>query len=179
MYIAKLSSAAVVGCLLTMVVACSAPPIERLHGEPKAADAFTKARNPAPGAADAINRFIASVRAGQVEQAYEQLSKKTRMALEARARTTGLRGIDLLRPAGPNVSPAARKFYVTDAIATFAMTDLKTIRVGERPWPAGKPHDGTGLTWIVELVSKSGKTRQVKLVFEGVLWRIHNPSLKM
>ncbi len=156
---------------------CGAPPIERLRGEPKAAQPYTVAAKPTPPVADAVNRFIAAARRGATEEAFERLSRSTRFALEARARTVGLRGVDLLRKPGPTVAGAARKLYVGDLIATFALRELAKIRVGERPWPANKPHDGRTLSWRVQLVNRSGATRTIQLRFEGVAWRIHNPAL--
>ncbi len=170
-------SGPVVALLLTGAVACSAPPVERLHGEPKGAEAYTKARPAAPPVADAVTRFISAVRRGAAEEANEGLSRATRMALEARARAVGLRGVDLLRPPGDHVAKTARGLFVTDPVGTFTLNNLKTIRVGERPWPANKPHDGSTLLWPVELVDKAGKVRKIELRFEGIGWRIHNPSL--
>lgn len=161
----------------TFALGCSAPPIERLHGEPKAADRYTTPRPADPPVADAVNRFIAAVRRGAVEEAYEGLSRATRMALEVRARTVGLSGVDLLRPAGKQASAAARKLFVRDPIAQFTLAKLKTIRVGERPWPPNKPHEGRTLLWAVELVDQTGRSRVITLRFEGILWRIHNPKL--
>lgn len=163
--------------LTVLFVACAAPPIERLYDEPKAAATYTKPTASAPPVADAINRFIAAVRKGATEEANEGLSRRTRMALEMRARTVGLRGVDLLRPPGDKLSASARKLFVLDPIARFTLRNLKTIRVGERPWPMTKPHDGRALRWSAELVDKTGKTREVTLLFEGISWRIHNPSL--
>ena len=166
-----------VALLLAAQVGCSAPPVERLHGEPKGAEAYTKPRPPAPPVGDAVTRFISAVRRGAAEEANEGLSRATRMALEARARTVGLRGVDLLRPPGDNVAKAARGLFVTDPIGTFTLRNLKTIRVGERPWPPNKPHDGSTLVWSVELVDKAGKVRKIELRFEDIGWRIHNPTL--
>ena len=176
---AKLSIRLCMLVSLSTLGACEKVQIERIDGEPTRTHALTQEHqgNKTP-AVDGLQRFISAMQRGQIEAAYGQLSRGTRAALKTRAAPANKRGLDLLRPRSDADSAPHQALHISDPIAVFAMHNVTAMHAGPAPLEGHKPADGRTLQQQVRLQSPSAADKTVEMRFEGLHWRIHNPSLK-
>lgn len=164
--------------LLLLPTACGGFVLDRLEGEPATANPFTepvtKRTHPA---IDGVQRFVVAVQRGESEAAYAQLSADTRKALHERARTAGVRGIDLLIQGKLPVGDSMAGAVAAAPLRLFALEDLDALQVVDTPSEGKIVSDAKVTSQRVRLVSKSGRERTVEVRFEGYGWRLHHPSL--
>ncbi len=160
-------------------VACSAPTIERLDGEPDSARPFTTERTDIVSpAVDGLQRFVKAMEDGRVEAAWLQLSNETRAALRKRAATVNKNGVDLIRPMPADAKGGPLEdAWIADPIALFAMRAATSFKALEAPMAAHVPAEGHLVEQQVELTDAAGKQKTVTMRFEGVAWCVHHPSL--
>lgn len=162
----------VAACALN--VACGGAQLDRLVGEPAAADKYTLpvTRRTHPSI-DGLQRFLAAMQLGDVDTAWQQLSAETRKALQARATPVGVRGVDLLRmrklPLGDTMASAVP----FDPVAMFALPDVETLQL------QATPAKEDIVEQQVKITNKSKTVRTVVMRFEGYRWRVHLPELRM
>ena len=165
--------------LVASTVGCAGPQLERLHGEPASTNPFTTTPDHREKPVIAgIKRFITAAGAGRSDLVYRQLSALTKRALGQRAEAVGLRGPDLLRPAQASAGEGAKKVHIADPLAAFALRGATKFEAGPDPYRAEKPHDGRTIEQTVTLKSDDGRSRTVTMRFEGLYWRVHNPTLR-
>ena len=165
-------------CLSLLVVAfaalsaCGGPQLDRLSGEPQAADKFTlSATRRTHPAVDGVQRYVAAMELGDHDKAWQQLSSETRKALQAKAAEVGLRGADLLRLGKMPVGATMADAVPMDFLALFAVRGVKTLQVlaiSDKSPPEQR----------VELGGRDG-ARVVTLRFESYAWRLHQPDLAL
>jgi hypothetical protein len=164
---------------LSTLVACDHVQIERVAGEPASTHALTQERKDSKApAVDGLRRFIAAMKQGQIEAAYGQLSRGTRAALKTRAAPANKRGLDLLRAKSGEDPAPHQALHIADPIALFAMRNAISMQAGKAPLEEHKPADGRTLQQQVRLQDTAGAGKTVVMRFEGLHWRIHNPSLQ-
>jgi hypothetical protein len=165
-------------CAPLVLTACAGPQLQRLDGEPKSTWPFTiSVKNSEKPVVAGIKRFIKVAKAGRGDLVYRQLSALTKRALAQRAKAVGKRGADLLQPAPKSAGPGAAKLHIADPLAGFALRGAVSITAGPDPYPATKPADGRTIEQRVTLKTADGRERHVTMRFEGLHWRVHNPTL--
>jgi len=152
------------------IAACGGVEVERLDGDPASVERFTAPtiRRTHP-AVDGCQRFVAAALAEDPSGMWNQLSKATQQALDARAKAAGLRGIELIQQRSlPKADGGAPEAF--DPIAVFAVRGLKTLQL------VATPDDDKVVAQNLHVVG-DGAARVVTMRFEGHAWRIHNPAL--
>jgi hypothetical protein len=155
-----------------LLAACSATPLERLQGEPEAAKAWTASNRTHP-AVDGCQRFVAAARRRDGAAMWAQLSSETKQALSERAKTVGLRGIDLLTLQRLPIEGSLERGKPFEPLKVFAFAALRSLqRV------ASDDDSRTDLIGqALELTSSDGQKRRIQMRFEGDAWTIHDPTL--
>ncbi|GEM_PF-3432628 len=155
---------------------CSGPVLERLDGEPKSTWTMTKprTRREKPVVAG-LKRFVDAAQKRDTATVYRHLSALTKRALKLRAKAIGKDPIDLLRPAKAG-STGDKKVHIGDPLVAFVLPDIVRYEPGPDPYPAATPADGRTVEQRVTVTSRNGSKREITMRFEGLDWRVHNPT---
>jgi hypothetical protein len=155
---------------LTITVGCGGTQLDRLEGDPPSTHAYTTpATDRVHPAVDGVQRFLAAMKAGNLDAAFRQLSRDTRQALDDRAAKANLTGTDLLRLGKMPVGNSLQGALPFDPIAVFVVPDVETFQVVPTPADANEQR--------LNVTGKGGRARELVLKFEGYGWRIHQPAL--
>ena len=165
---------------LLVCVGCAGPQLQRLDGEPKSSWPLTTAtvQGEQPVVAG-LKRFITAAQGGRSDRVYWLLSALTKRALKQRAKAIGVQPAELLRAPSKSAGPGAMKVHISDPLATFALRNATEFIPGPPPMSPNKRNDGRTIMQVVTLKGGDGGKRDVKMRFEGLYWRVHNPSLSV
>lgn len=155
-------------------VACAGPQLDRLVGEPTAADKYTEpvTRRTHP-AIDGVQRFIAAMQQDDAERAWLQLSAETRNVLQQRAIAAGVRGVDVLRLHRMPVGDSMANAVPFEPLAVFTVPAVLTLQL------ATTPAREDAIEQRVNISGAGGTNRTVVMRFEGYHWRIHHPKVQL
>jgi len=157
-----------------LTVACGGLQLDRLAGEPTAADAFTlPVTRRAHPAIDGVQRFIAAMQQNDAERAWQQLSAETRKVLHQRAVVAGVRGVDVLRLRRIPVDDSMANSVAFDPLSVFTVPGVQTLQL------ATTPAREDAVEQRVNLSGAGGTNRMVVMRFEGYHWRIQHPQVQL
>jgi hypothetical protein len=155
---------------LAFTVGCGGTQLDRLEGDPPSTFAYTTpASDRVHPAVDGAQRFLAAMKAGNLDDAFRRLSRDTRQTLDDRAAKANLTGTDLLRLGKMPLGTSLEGALPFDPVAVFVVPDVETFQVIPTPGDANEQQ--------LNVTGKGGRSRELVMKFEGYGWRIHQPVL--